>query len=891
MLITLKEYQSHALDALRLYFRTCQQCGDANSAYYDVTRQVFGTGISYREVKELPGLPYVCLRIPTGGGKTFVACHSIGVAAHELLHADCPVVLWLVPSNAIREQTINALKDRNHPYRKALEETVSSASVLSIQEALYVTRPTLITGTTVIVSTMQAFRVDETEGRKVYEQSGALMDHFSGVEPALLDSLEKYEDGKPVQSLANLLRLHRPIVIVDEAHNARTPLSFETLARFNPSCVIEFTATPDTEDNPSNVLHSVSAAELKADQMIKLPIRLETRPDWKELIGDAIALRKHLEETAIGERRATGEYIRPILLFQAQPRNQTRDTLTVEVVEQCLLDDFSIPTDQVRRATGTDRGLEGIDLSKPSCEVRYIITVQALREGWDCPFAYVLCSVAEMHSSTAVEQILGRIMRLPRAQRKQNEELNMSYAFAASRSFIEAANALEDALVQNGFNRQEAKDLITILPEKSQGGLDEFWTKTSEPVTEAPKLESLPPEIAGKVRYDDKKGEITFTGVMEEREKYVLQQCFATPEGKASVERVYRKTRGLPTEHAKSPAERGEPFEIPLLAIKQGDLFEAFEKTHFLEMGWELSRCDPTLSEGEYSTKQFDGTVGEIDVSDRGRLTTRFIADLHEQTGLFAREQTQTVTSLVYWLDTTIPHPDIPSSESGPFLTALIHYLVDERKFSLGHLFHDKYTLRQRVAEKIEKHRRQAHDRAYQALLLPECATPLVVTPAVCFLFDPLEYPYNTLYRGSYQFKKHYYKEVGNLKNSGEEFDCAVFLDTLADVRFWVRNLERRERHSFRLQTTTDKFYPDFVCLLNDGRYLVVEYKGEDLWSNEDSREKRALGQLWEKRSNGRCLFVMPKGKDFEAIRAKAMSGRKGYESLFAWPTGDSRPA
>ncbi len=868
-MLTLKEYQTRALDALRLYFRACLQFGDANTAYYDVTRQIFGTGIPYREVKELPGLPYVCLRIPTGGGKTFVACHSISVAANDLLHADCPVVLWLVPSNAIKEQTIDALKDRTHPYRKALEETLSSVSVLSIQEALYVTRPALITGTTVIVATVQAFRVEETEGRKVYEQSGALMDHFSGVDPALLDSLEKYSDGKPVSSLANVLRLHRPIVIVDEAHNARTPLSFDTLARFNPSCIIEFTATPDTENNPSNVLHSVSAAELKADQMIKLPIRLETRPDWKELIGDAIALRKHLEEMAIGERRATGEYIRPILLFQAQPKNQTHDTLTVEAVEQCLLEDFSIPADQVRRATGTDKGLEGINLSDPSCKIRYIITVYALKEGWDCPFAYVLCSVAEMRSSTAVEQILGRIMRLPKAQRKQNEELNMSYAFAASRNFIEAANALEDALVQNGFNRQEAKDLITKLPEKSQGGLAEFWTKTSEPVPETPNLESLPPEIAGKVRYDNEKGEITFSGVMEEKEKYTLQQCFGTPEGKASVERVYRKTRGLPIEQAKSPAERGESFSVPVLSIRQGELFEAFEETHFLEMPWELSRRDPTLMEAEYSAKQFDGTVVEIDVSDVGRLARRFITNLNETMTLFPMDQTQTVAGLVYWLDTTIPHRDIPPSESGPFLTALVHCLIDERNFSLGQLFHDKYTLRQRVADKIEKHRRQAHNHAYQSLLLPDCETPLVVTPESCFSFNPLEYPYNTRYQGSHEFSKHYYQEVGNMKDSGEEYDCAVFLDTLSEVKFWVRNIERRERHSFWLQTTTDKFYPDFVCLLNDGRYLVVEYKGEDRWSDDDSREKRALGELWEKRSDGSCLFVMPKGRDFQAIKAK----------------------
>ena len=281
--------------------------------------------------------------------------------------------------------------------------------------------------------------------------------------------------------------------------------------------------------------------------MIKLPIRLETRPNWKELVGDAIELRKHLEGMSVTERRATGEYIRPIVLFQAQPKNQNHETLTVEVVEQCLLEDFSIPAEQIRRATGTDKGLEGIDLSEPSCEVRYIITVQALKEGWDCPFAYVLCSVAEMRSSTAVEQILGRIMRLPKAQRKQNEELNMSYAFAASRNFIETANALEDALVQNGFNRQEAKDLIAKFPKGPEGGLDEFWTKTTETSDRSPKAGELTGRDSQQSYYMmNEKGEITFSGVMKENEKFALQQCFTTPEGKASIERAYRKTRGLP---------------------------------------------------------------------------------------------------------------------------------------------------------------------------------------------------------------------------------------------------------------------------------------------------------------------------------------------------------
>jgi type III restriction enzyme len=74
----------------------------------------------------------------------------------------------------------------------------------------------------------------------------------------------------------------------------------------------------------------------------------------------------------------------------------------------------------------------------------------------------------------------------------------------------------------------------------------------------------------------------------------------------------------------------------------------------------------------------------------------------------------------------------------------------------------------------------------------------------------------------------------------------------------------------FRLHFLTDKFYPDFVCKLKDDRYLVVEYKGADRWSNDDSKEEHRLGELWALKSEGRCLFVMPKGKDWEAIKALA---------------------
>ena len=256
----LKNYQQRCLDVLSRYFQACLQTGDSDLAFYNVTRQMYGQGIPYHQIAELPGMPYICLRVPTGGGKTLIACHSVRLAVREYQRVDHGLVLWLAPSKTIREQTINALKDRKHPYRQALESTLGAVTVLDLSEAQYLQPATLNTETVILVSTTQAFRVEDPELRKVYETSGALMSHFDNV--SAVADVERYENGKPIPSLANLLRLYRPLIIVDEAHNVRSDISFLTLARFNPSGIVEFTATPKLGNRPSNVLYSISAREL-----------------------------------------------------------------------------------------------------------------------------------------------------------------------------------------------------------------------------------------------------------------------------------------------------------------------------------------------------------------------------------------------------------------------------------------------------------------------------------------------------------------------------------------------------------------------------------------------------------------------------------------------------
>jgi type III restriction enzyme len=176
-MILLKDYQLRVLDSLRSFLKLCARSGNADAAFREVTRANFGQEVPYQhvEVAGLSGLPYVCLRVPTGGGKTLLACHAAGIAMKDLLHADRAVVLWLVPSNTILNQTADALRDKRHPYCRALELECGTVEVVTIDEALRLKRGVVEDQTVVIVSTIQCFRVDDETGRKVYDGNNSDM--------------------------------------------------------------------------------------------------------------------------------------------------------------------------------------------------------------------------------------------------------------------------------------------------------------------------------------------------------------------------------------------------------------------------------------------------------------------------------------------------------------------------------------------------------------------------------------------------------------------------------------------------------------------------------------------------------------------------------------------
>ena len=895
-----KTYQQQVLDSLAAYFQACHALPSPSVAFTATTERLWGFGNPYHPLAGFPpDMPYFCLRVPTGGGKTWLAAKSVALVNTHLLRTEHSVILWLVPSKPIREQTLKALKDRQHPYHAALREA-GPVTVLDLEEAKSVTRATLDTSTTIIVATRQAFQVEDEESRKVYQSSGALMHHFDHLSPAQREALLTEGEGAErtiPYSLANVLRLRRPFVVVDEAHNSRTELAFDMLARLRPSGIMELTATPDLTRTPSNVLHSVSAAELKAEEMIKLPVVLETEPNWQQCLADAIARREALHKLADEERRAGAPYLRPLVLIQAEPRRAGVETLDVERVKNELIANHGIPASEIVVATGEEKGLEKLDadyklgIADAACPVKFVITQKALAEGWDCPFAYILVSMAELKSATAVEQLLGRVLRQPSARQRQAKALNQSYAFVVSKSFAETASALRDRLVEGaGFDRREVREFVTAArPQQARLDLEGHAGRVVvHPVAvtlpEKPDFKQVPKPVRDKVSWDVKGQTLTITAPLTADEAEALKAAVTSAAAAAAIEQAAEVSRTTAIEFFQTPAERGERFCVPQLALRvQGEL-QLFDDPEVLEYPWDLSPYDAAPTPDDLQAlgaalKVSEG--GEIDIDEGGRVVSRFLPELQRDLGLAYRPEHWDEVRLAAWLCRNLPEPTLTHASKQAFVAKWLTELLRREGFTLARANLQKFLIRNLLEARIRELRRQAVGRAYQQTLFGEGAAERVaVTDQYAFEFHAQAYAPSRDYDGRtspyghFDFRKHFYGRIGDF-DSKEEFECACQLDMWAQqgrIQFWVRNLVRREGCSFFLQKADGRSYPDFLCQLpgdagQPGPVLAVEYKGADRWASAE--DDRMIGGLWASLSGGRCRFVMVKDRRWDWIEAE----------------------
>jgi type III restriction enzyme len=892
-----KIYQQQVLDSVEAYFKACHELPSPSIAFTATTERLWGRGNPYNPLSGFPAdMPYFCLRVPTGGGKTWLAAKSVQLVNTHLLRCEHSVILWLVPSKPIREQTIKALKDRSHPYHAALREA-GPITVLDLEEAKSVTRATLDTSTTVIVATRQAFQVEEEECRKVYQSSGALMHHFDNLSPTQRDELLTDGEGSErttPYSLANVLRLRRPFVVVDEAHNSRTELAFDMLARFRPSGVMELTATPDLERTPSNVLHSVSAAELKAEEMIKLPVVLVTEPNWQQCLADAIGRRDALHKLADEERRAGAAYLRPLVLIQSEPRRAGIETLDFEKVKNELITNHGIPASEIVVATGEEKGLEQIDadyklgIADPACPVKFVITQKALAEGWDCPFAYILVSMASLSSATAVEQLLGRVLRQPGASHRQAKALNQSYAFVVSRNFAETAGALRDRLVAGaGFERREVTEFVTAA-KAEQARLDleghagrVIVRPVAITLSEKPDLKSVPKPVRDKVSWDGKLNTLTISTPLTEDDAEVLKASVTSETAAAAIVEAAEISRTTAIEFFQTPAELGERFRVPQLALRvqgsQGEL-ALFDDPEVLEYPWDLSPYDAAPTADDLTAlgaalKVSEG--GEIDIDDGGYVVSRFLPNLQRDLGLVYQPENWDEVRIATWLCRNLPEPSLTHASKQTFVAAWLTDLLRRESFTLARANLQKFLIRNLIEARIRELRKQAVAKAFQqALFGDDAATRVAVTDQYTFEFHAQAYAPSRDYDGRFghfDFRKHFYGRMGDF-DSKEEFECACQLDMWAQqgrIQFWVRNLVRREGSSFFLQKADGRFYPDFLCQLpgsadKPGSILAIEYKGADRWNGAE--DDRLIGGLWANLSEGRCRFVMVKDKRWDWV-------------------------
>jgi type III restriction enzyme len=475
----------------------------------------------------------------------------------------------------------------------------------------------------------------------------------------------------------------------------------------------------------------------------------------------------------------------------------------------------------------------------------------------------VFCTVQNIRSAKDMEQLLGRVLRLPYARRRKADALNLAYAHVCGSSTAAVANQLADKLVSMGFEEIEAASFI----QPAQDDLFADDSATPRPAPVAPKSElevsasvadalraAMPEQalVASPPTEADSLQSVTLTGLLPQAA--IDAVIAASP--KKERERVSQllERHQSRTLAALSPAEQGAVFApLPQLVVPmQGELL-LLEPALLGEL-FELDLAGAPADLPDFS-QQVDDKPYLIDVED-GRLR---IEREHAQGALDLNAGSDGIDRalLIRELDRRVRRDDVLQPDMIAWLGRVLDGLAArgiERNYLVRHLNQLAAAIAKRMTALVKDQRAGAFQHC-----LANGPDKVRLSDFHQFRFDARNYPARWVFNGRYVFRKHFYGRPGELDDDlmQEETACAVEIESMAEVVRWVRNLERQPELAFWLPTSSDRFYPDFVAELADGRVLVVEYKGGDRFSNDDSREKRDIGNVWAAASDGRGVFVM----------------------------------
>lgn len=425
------------------------------------------------------GIDSLGIKIPTGGGKTVVAVNSLPLLLDKIKGKRTGLVLWLVPTDTIVQQTIKKFTDKDDFHKQYLDSFFDTDVLVKDTTSIWnVTKNDLENHLIIFICTFAYFRIssDKAQMRKIWGSPAddKFGDYWNSVNLKKFEGkLYQYDEGQANfraypweatrfdNTLANLIITQHPVMVIDEIHKAASDLSKDAIKRLNPSFVLKFSATPKKEDN---VIITVSGNELYRENMIKLPINITINKNEEEVLEETIKKQKELEKK--GQLKG----IRPIVLIQAEKKSQLKVfNYDVDKIKEKLLEN-RIPEEQIAISYKTTDEIYDVNLFSKDCPIRYIITVDKLREGWDCSFAYILCNFRNLTSPTAVEQIIGRVLRKYKTEEIKEKDLSKAYVFTLAKEsstqqdihFKDVAMYVAKALQnENGYTEDDFRIEIT----------------------------------------------------------------------------------------------------------------------------------------------------------------------------------------------------------------------------------------------------------------------------------------------------------------------------------------------------------------------------------------------------------------------------------------------
>lgn len=876
----LKEYQHQTLRDLELYIETLNNSKSLSVAY---SQYWAGKGVSLNSlsnnylhpyINSVNGVPRVTLKVPTAGGKTFIACNAIKRIMDKLqTGAPNKVVAWFVPSDTILKQTLEKLQDVSHPYRQTIDALFSHRVVVVDKDAALmgqgISPVQMHDNLTVFVLSAQSFvetiRVKKGKGAeqqkpRAFRENGNFIEHAQ-----YYTHPEQLIDGADPTALIQVIAQQNPLVIVDESHNFKADLRVELLNNLSPRFILELTATP--RDN-SNIISFVDAMQLKRENMVKLPVIVENRNTPKDVLVNAIRMRNSLERHGIEMEKQGGRYIRPIVLFQAQPKTDD-DNITFDKIKTNLIN-FGIPEGQIKIKTANKDELKGLDLMSRGCEVRYIITVNALKEGWDCPFAYILATLANKTSRVDVEQILGRILRQPYTIQHQNPLLNLSYVFTSSNDFRDTVEKIILSLQKAGFSK---KDFREAIPVDSQG--------TVKPPVTIPGLFDTPRQIEEE---DEKDNGIDLT---EEESSAIKEQLQNTSQNE-EIQNLQKQAEQMSEEYNKQIEEQAKGGEIdPLAAITPKEMYYPINENYKeVAAGMNLpifytKTVASIFSDDEWIpleksmlTKGFDLPSKDasvdftivrplgvtIDVVESGddyvpirRNNQRAIDFIRLQ--YMDKSAVAKKDSLSKQIAYMIKLDNVIESDIKKYVDRVIANLDED---AIASLVDNLYLTRNAIQEKIEGLLKEYQKQVFQQWLnigRIQLGGNYTFIDAIAMTKEELV----GIDKGLY---------VAEETVNDFEYDVISAIADNPHVLFWHRNREKKE---FCINGFINH-YPDFIVRMKSGKTILVETKGDHL-VNDDSKNKIWLGNKWaDLAGNNYKYFMVFQTKEVEgAITVKQL--------------------